>query len=462
MASRTNIPEPSSSSFELRPLPNPNSPEKNSGVAGVDDSPPSTAVEALQKWNSPRINMFRVFATFWSFFVFGMNDGSYGALVPHLEKYYTLSYTVVSLIFLSPFAGYTLASVFNNHVHVRFGQRGVAIVGPTCHLISYIVFSVHPPYPVLVVMFIFVGFGNGLIDAAWCAWIGNMANSNEVSGFLQACYALGATVAPLIATALISKAGLGWYAYYYIMIGASALELITSTYTFWAQTGAVYQAENPQSPTAKTGRTRGALKNKVTWLFALFIFGYVGAEVSLGGWIITFMSTVRHANALASSASATGFWGGMTVGRLGLSFLTSRLGEFYSVLLYLFLAVLLELIFWLVPSLITSAITVALLGAVMGPMFPTAIVLVTKLLPRSLHVGTIGFGTAFGGSGGAVFPFLVGAIAQRKGVRTLQPIILALLVVIAGLWICMPRRGKNRVESENEESAAGQESSVVV
>lgn len=103
-------------------------------------------------------------------------------------------------------------------MHVKFGQRGVAIVGPACHLISYIVFSVHPPYPVLVVMFIFVGFGNGLIDAAWCAWIGNMANSNEVSGVLQACYALGATIAPLIATALISKAGLGWYAFYYIMV----------------------------------------------------------------------------------------------------------------------------------------------------------------------------------------------------------------------------------------------------
>lgn len=54
----------------------------------------------------------------------------------------------------------------------------------------------------------------------------------------------------------------------------------------------------------------------------------------------------------------------MTVGRLGLSFLTSRLGEFRSVLLYLGLAVVLELIFWLVPSLITSAVTVALLGVV--------------------------------------------------------------------------------------------------
>jgi MFS family permease len=215
-----------------------------------DAAPPSTAVDALETWHSPRINMFRVFATFWSFFVLGMNDGSYGVRfypalnifrkltcrgfgstcmkylispersdASQLEAYYDLNYTVISLIFLSPFAGYTLAAAANNLVHVKFGQRGVAIVGPACHLVSYIAFSVHPPYPVLVIMFIVVGFGNGLIDAAWCAWIGNMANSNEVSGFLQASYALGATVAPLIATALISKAGLGWYAFYYIMVG---------------------------------------------------------------------------------------------------------------------------------------------------------------------------------------------------------------------------------------------------
>jgi nitrate/nitrite transporter NarK len=243
-------------------------------------------------------------------------------------------------------------------------------------------------------------------------------------------------------------------------IGASALELTTSAWTFWKQTGSVYQAENPQDPNAKTGRTREALKNRVTWLFALFIFGYVGAEVSLGGWIVVFMTKIRHASSFASGASATGFWGGMTVGRLFLSFLTARLGEFRSVLLYLSLAVILELIFWLVPSLITSAVTVALLGVVMGPMFPTAIVLITKLLPRSLHVGTIGFGTAFGGSGGAVFPFIVGAIAQKKGVKTLQPIILALLAAIAALWLCMPRgRGKDHENGEIERGfdGAGQE-----
>ncbi|TAQ86579.1 hypothetical protein B7494_g5092 [Chlorociboria aeruginascens] len=306
-----------------------------------------------------------------------------------------------------------------------------------------------------VVLFIFIGLGNGLIDAAWCAWIGNMANSNEVSGFLQACYALGATIAPLITTAMISKGGLEWYAFYYLMVGISAIEFLTSAYTFWYQTGAIYQAENPRDPNSTTGRTRQALKSKVTWIFALFIFGYVGAEVSLGGWIVVFMTRVRKATSFAGGATAAGFWGGMTLGRLCLSFLTARLGEFESVLLYLILTIILQLVFWLVPNLAVSAVSVAFLGVFMGPMFPTAIVLITKLLPRSLHVGTIGFATAFGGSGGAIFPFAVGAIAQAKGVKALQPVILSLLTILAILWFCLPRRAKKDSRLYDRENAAG-------
>jgi len=45
----------------------------------MQDEPSSaTAVELLQEWNNPRINLYRVFATFYSFFIFGMNDGAYG------------------------------------------------------------------------------------------------------------------------------------------------------------------------------------------------------------------------------------------------------------------------------------------------------------------------------------------------------------------------------------------------
>ena len=78
--------------------------------------------------------------------------------------------------------------------------------------------ALHPPYPVLVVVFILAGFGNGLEDAAWNAWLGNMANSNEVLGFLHGFFGLGAVLSPLAATSLITKAGWPWYAFYYIMV----------------------------------------------------------------------------------------------------------------------------------------------------------------------------------------------------------------------------------------------------
>jgi fucose permease len=162
------------------------------------------------------------------------------------------------------------------------------------------------------------------------------------------------------------------------------------------------------------------------------------------------MSKVRSASQFNSGVVATGFWAGMTVGRICLSFLTSRLGEFRSVLLYLGICIGLELIFWLVPSLVVSAVAVAFLGMFLGPLFPTAIIVVTKLLPRHLHVGSIGFGTALGGSGGAIFPFAVGAIAQAKGVKTLQPIILAILAAITGLWLLLPKSGTKQDEDSQE------------
>lgn len=80
-----------------------------------------------------------------------------------LELYYELTYTVVSLIFLSPFLGYSVAALLNNSVHMRFGQRGIAVLAPGCRLITYIIFSLHPPYPVLVVAFAVTGFGNGML-----------------------------------------------------------------------------------------------------------------------------------------------------------------------------------------------------------------------------------------------------------------------------------------------------------
>ena len=409
---------------------------------------PTTASEQIQTWNSPRINMYRLPATFWAFVIMGMNDATYGAIIPYLEQYYHLSYTVISLVFLSPFFGYNLAAIMNNFVHMRLGQRGVAYIGPACHLIAYIIIALHPPYPVLVIAFLLAGLGNGLEDSGWNAWIGVMANANEMLGFLHGFYGLGATIAPLIATTMITKAGWPWYTWYYFMIGAAAIELATSLHAFWGASGKVFRDAHPRTSDEGGSRLKEAIMKRpaarVNWICALFLLGYVGIEVALGGWIVQFMIQVRNGEAFASGMTATGFWLGITVGRLILGFVTPRIGEKLAIAIYLPLAMGLELLFWLVPQFYVSAIAVALQGFFLGPMFPAAVVAMTKLLPKHLHVSGIGFAAAFGGSGGAIFPFAVGAIAQAKGVQVLQPIVLALLVVIWLLWLCLPRMNRKK------------------
>ena len=85
------------------------------------------------------------------------------------------------------------------------------MIAPSCRLVTYIVMSLHPPYPVLVIAYIITGFGNGLEDAAWCAYIGNMANANSLQGLMQAC------------TAMVTKAGLPWYSFYYVLVSNTSV-----------------------------------------------------------------------------------------------------------------------------------------------------------------------------------------------------------------------------------------------
>ena len=96
------------------------------------------------------------------------------------------------------------------------------------------------------------------------------------------------------------------------------------------------------------------------------------------------------------------------------------------------------------PSFAVSAAAVALLGFFIGPLFPSAVVVGTKILPERLHVVGIGFAAAVGGGGAAVLPFAVGAIAQARGVASLEPIVLAILVLLLGLWWMFPRIPKDR------------------
>ncbi|KAI9036493.1 uncharacterized protein KD926_001774 [Aspergillus affinis] len=173
------------------------------------------AVRVKQKWNNPQINKWRLLATFISF---ALVEASDGALVPYGIRDYKLFTTVISLIFVTPFAGYAIATIIVNKTLMTFGQRGIAMIGPLCHILPFVVMAIHPPYPVMLVAYIIVGLGNGLIDAAWNSWTADMINANTLMGFLNAFYGLRATLSPTIATEMI-KADLRWNFFYYTLLG---------------------------------------------------------------------------------------------------------------------------------------------------------------------------------------------------------------------------------------------------
>jgi fucose permease len=155
------------------------------------------------------------------------------------------------------------------------------------------------------------------------------------------------------------------------------------------------------------------------------------------------MLRVRNADAFAAGASSSGFWAGMVAGRALLGFVTDKFGERLSVLAYITLSIGLQLLFWLVPQFIVSAVAVSFLGFFLGPLYPAAITLAAKLLPKHLHVVCMGFALAIGGAGGAISPFTVGTIAGSTGVWVLQPIMVGLLLVMIGMWFAFPKVQKN-------------------
>ena len=102
-------------------------------------------------------------------------------------------------------------------------------------------------------------------------------------------------------------------------------------------------------------------------------------------------------------------------------------------------------IIWFVPDFLAVAIPIALIGFFLGPVFPSAIMVCTTMLPRHLHLSAIGFSQSLGGGGGQMWPFAIGAVAQRTGIVVLPPFCIALTAGALVVWLMLPRVAVMRV-----------------
>jgi fucose permease len=151
------------------------------------------------------------------------------------------------------------------------------------------------------------------------------------------------------------------------------------------------------------------------------------------------MMVNRNASLYLASLASSGFWIGMAIGRLVLGFGTDRLGVRRATVLYFLCAIGLEILFAVLSSAVVSIGLMTLLGFMLGPLFPSGVVVLTRLLPRELHIAAVSFVASLGQIGGALLPFAIGAVVQSLGIGVFRYAILLQTTLALGVWIAFAR-----------------------
>jgi fucose permease len=273
---------------------------------------------------------------------------------------------------------------------------------------------------------------------------------------MHGSYGLGGTIGPLIATSIVSTLGPdAWNRYYLVPISITVVNAVFFLWSFWDYENETTATETSSlvtrpSQTAAGGRTGAtapraeiaamlrAFKSRIVLLGATFIFAYQGAEVSISGWVISFLIATRKGNPTAVGNVTSGFWGGITLGRFALSPIGARVGEKRFVYFLTVGAAVFQLLVWFVPNIIGEAVSLAVVGLLLGPIYPCAASVLTRNLSRQEQVSGLGIVSAFGSSGGAVAPFATGLLAQAVGTFVLHPIAIGLFGAMLVCWFTLP------------------------
>ncbi|GAA5980778.1 hypothetical protein JCM11641_002648 [Rhodosporidiobolus odoratus] len=455
--------------------------------------------EGSESQREKRQRWIREAGCHFSLFIAGWGDASSGPLIPYIQAHYHISYTVVSMLFVGQMVGFLIAGCACASLTAKFGLGKVIVAGSILQAIAYALLIPAFPFPVTPVIYAIGGIGLALQDAQANVYVATLPNSEAKLGLLHAAYGLGAAVCPLAATAFASR-GILFARFYSISLGIAIFNILILLYAFKFsfrvdneelvedvleapglppaqpaasnenielaerrgstadvaiadKIGLVNHAEEgrvevPHLQTQlRKGKAKEGFRNSLlyrtlatrTTLFAsLFVFLYVGAEVSMGGWIVTFVIDNRNGGPDAGYV-ASGYWFGLMLGRLLLNPLNMWVGEQNVLYVYSTVALALEFSIWFADSLVGNAVVVAIVGVLMGPSYPILISVCTKILPRHLHAPGIAIIAALGQCGSAVFPFITGALAQRFNPVVLQPVMVCLLAGQMAAWAGIPR-----------------------
>ncbi|KAG9029829.1 hypothetical protein FRB95_004881 [Tulasnella sp. JGI-2019a] len=373
-------------------------------------------------------------------FLAGWNDATLGPLLTRIRESYGIDYTVVSLLFICQCTGFIAGAGFNLYLTDRFGFGKLLVAGAAIQVAMYAIMSPPPPFPVLCITYVINGFVIAVQDAQANTFIACIPRNGSTNmGILHSIYGFGGFTSPWVATQFASRRR--WSFHFLVSMSIAVLNTILFTYMFRGKRQeyfipeSTHTNENGEPQTEQTTQTKYKLilRHRSVQLLSAYILVYLGAGTTIGGWIVTYLQQRRNGGPSAGYVSS-GFSGGLTLGRAVLIPLTKWIGSNRVIYVYLALAIALEATIWSVNSLIGNAIAVSFVGLFLGPMYPIAMIVASDIIPPRLLGGAIGFISAIGQAGSAIFPFLNGALTNRFGVRVMEPLVVALLFALMGIW----------------------------
>ncbi|KAF8323364.1 MFS general substrate transporter [Clavulina sp. PMI_390] len=387
-------------------------------------------------------NLFEL-ASCISLFLIGWNDGSTGPLIPVMQNYYHIDYIVVSMIFICNCVGCMCAAVINLWVSDKFGFGTTVVAGAVLQGVGLAIECTRPPFPIMALAYFIGGLGLAFQIAQNNSFVTTLPTSPQTKLMIaHGCYGFGAFVSPLVSTQFAKTSR--WQLHYLTGLALSIVNAISLSLVFRWQTqsqvlkriGVENDTESEITAVQQTSSSTkffDLMRLKIVHVIALFIFVYVGTEVTLGAWSVSFLIHSRSGGS-SSGYVSSGFFGGLALGRFALIWVNKLIGPTRVIYVYCVVCIGLELTIWFIPNLVENAFAISLVGFFMGPQYPTIVMIMSRIIPPRLFGGAIGWISCTGSTGAAVFPFVLAAMAQKLGVSALQPLLVGLLSLMIGLW----------------------------
>ena len=386
------------------------------------------------------------------FFMWGFLTCLNDILVPHLKSIFDLNYAQVMMVQFAFFSAYFLFSLPWSRVVNAIGYQRTMVVGLLTMAIGAFLFlpaASVASYPLFLAALLILAAGiTGLQVSAnpYVDLLGKPETASSRLDLTQAFNALGTTIAPKIGGLLILSAAplaiqqlrqlapQALHAYRvqqaasvkppYTVIGVALILLAVLIGTFKLpkiQTSVYHPGE----------KVNDSIWKHPNLLFgAIGIFSYVGAEVSIGSFLVNYFGLPEIASLSAKTAAGyvSFYWGGAMVGRfLGAGLLRRFKPGYLLALCAIFAATLVTASMLLGGH--TALWTILAVGFFNSIMFPTIF---------SLGVAGLGPLTGSGSGllnmaivGGAILPVIQGVIADNVGLHHafLLPVICYLYIL---------------------------------